>query len=298
MNTFQKNLLNLGYFVGVAFLSGTTFLVLKLLLKQASPLSASMLRLTFGFLSAGIGTLLFTRQIPVLRGRVLWETCLGGLLMFGIPSTFLCFAQARVFPGQTGIAMGSVPLWTLLIGALFYRGKLEIKKIIGIFLGLAGLVIMTGNSHLQGVSGEATGMILLLATVLCLGVGSNYNKRYFERNPDIISSTCLFYQFLSSSLLAIAVTFFVEGPNLPWFPPSLKTMMLIVYLGLGSTYVLAILIYKLFKTWGAVKTTSYTLLVPPIAIGLDFLYYQRVPSTTQMSSMLLVLMGIFLVLRK
>ena len=95
-----------------------------------------------------------------------------------MPAFLFTKAQTQVDSGLAGILNSATPLFTLIIGLIFYNSKAKLINIIGILLGLTGalgLIFYSTNGGNIFENVNYYGLFVVLATI-CYGINVNHVK--------------------------------------------------------------------------------------------------------------------------
>ncbi|MEM1214032.1 MAG: DMT family transporter, partial [Bacteroidota bacterium] len=96
-----------------------------------------------------------------------------GLLGTGIPSFLFPAAQEHVNSSLAGILNSMTPLFTLLLGLLFFGSTFSWAKTGGILLGLAGALFLIVCCDGMGVQSPGSYGVLILGACICYAISSN-----------------------------------------------------------------------------------------------------------------------------
>ncbi|WP_275783541.1 DMT family transporter [Pararhizobium gei] len=216
-----------------------------------------------------------------------------GLINNAIPHSFIFLGQTEIGAGLAAILNATTPIWTVLIAnALTEDEKFNLSKIAGSLLGLAGTVALIGPSALPGLAaeGRAKPMWALLFPVIAAisyGFAGTYGKRFRDLTPPVTAAG----QLTASTLIMLPVSLLVDTPwILPAPPPT--TLLAILALALVSTAYGYILFFRIIGRAGATNASLVTLLVPPGAILLGFLFLGESLERTHITGMLLIALGL------
>src|SRR6202142_2807094 len=147
---------------------GASFLFIAEGLKAIGPNGVTFVRLCFGF-----ATLAF---FPAARKRVerrAWPgILLVGVLWFAFPLSMFPFAEQRVSSALTGMLNAAVPLFTAIVASVLTRSAPSRRLAAGLFVGLAGTVLVAWPTLHQGRS-SMDGVLLTLAGVTSYGFALN-----------------------------------------------------------------------------------------------------------------------------
>jgi drug/metabolite transporter (DMT)-like permease len=232
------------------------------------------------------------RKVPTDKIPVMF---ISGLLGNLIPSFLFAAAGTKLNSSVSGILNALTPLFTLVVGALFFSQIITRDKLIGLFIGLAGcvfLIVINAAGKLDFTNYYA---ILPVIATLCYGVNANLVKRYLNNIPSLqITSVAL----CSVGVLAGAY-FFSTDINFSVVQSSqgLLAMGCIVLLGLMGTAVATVLSNKVIQLAGPVFTASVTYLIPVVALGWGLLDGEKLIGV-QYLSMFAIIAGVYMVNRR
>jgi drug/metabolite transporter (DMT)-like permease len=227
-----------------------------------------------------------------LRAR--WrQFLLLGLVNNAIPHTLIFLGQTEIGAGLAAILNATTPVWTVLIAnAMTQDEKLSIAKIAGCLLGLAGTAVLVGPSALPGLTSTDGGiplwaLLFPVVAAVSYGFAGTYSKRFRGLAPPVTATG----QLTASALIMLPLSLIVDAPwQLP--VPPLTTILSVLALALVSTAYAYILFFRILGRAGATNTSLFTLLVPPSAILLGFLFLGETLQPTDMAGMLLITIGL------
>lgn len=223
------------------------------------------------------------------------EFLLMGLINNAIPHAFIFLGQTHIGAGLAAILNATTPVWTVLIANMATQDeKLSAAKINGCLLGLAGTVVLIGPSALSDVYGGNGGvplwaLVLPVLAAVSYGLSATYGKRFRDLAPPVTATG----QLTASTLLMLPVALLVDMPwTLPM--PPLSALSAILGLALVSTAYAYILFFRIMAEAGATNTSLVTLLVPPSAILLGFLFLGETLHPVDFAGMALIASGLIL----
>ena len=115
---------------------GSSFILMKEGLKAFTPYQVASLRM----LSAGVILLPFAyralKQIPTNKMGLI---ILSGILGNFIPAYLFCIAETQIDSSLAGILNSLTPMFTIIVGVLFFKTQTSFVKIIGMIIGFIGL---------------------------------------------------------------------------------------------------------------------------------------------------------------
>lgn len=188
-------------FAAVYLLWGSTYLAIRFAVASFPPFLMAGTR----HLTAGVLLFTFLRlrgvAVPPPEARH-WRSALiiGGLLLLG-GNGLVSWAEQRVPSGLAALIVASVPLWMALVQGVQKRRRPRAAILVGLFVGLAGLVLLVMPGRLGGGGHvDSLGAAALLLAALSWVLGSLYSRKAI---------------LPSSTLLAIAIEM-IAGGALLW----------------------------------------------------------------------------------
>lgn len=227
-----------------------------------------------------------------LAGR--WrEFLLMGLINNAIPHAFIFLGQTHIGAGLAAILNATTPVWTVIIANMATDDeKLSSAKIGGCLLGLAGTVVLIGPSAIAGLFGNAGSvplwaLMLPVLAAVSYGLAATYGKRFRGLAPPVTAAG----QLTASTLMMLPVAALVDTPWALPMPP-LDATLAILALALVSTAYGYILFFRIMGEAGATNASLVTLLVPPSAILLGYLFLGETLQPADVGGMALIAAGL------
>ena len=258
----NKNGLALLLLLTLSLIWGTSFILIKQGLKVFSPDMLGALRVT----AAAIFLLpLALPRLKELKPGDHFKLLMSGLMGIFIPAFLFAFAQTKLNSSLAGILNTLSPLWTMIIGAMFFTQRFRGYAIIGILISFFGAVLLA----LSRSGGTITGfnVYALLIVAACALYGANLNWVKFKIHDlgsiTITSVSLLFIGPLAALYLFFATDFTVV---LTTNPGAWKAFGFIVLLALMSTAIAGLLFNKLLRISSPLYTSSVTYIMPIVAV--------------------------------
>jgi drug/metabolite transporter (DMT)-like permease len=294
----KKKYLSIIIFITLGFIWGSSFILMKKAMFASNgdyllhPEEVALLRLIIAMLALSPIVFMYWRRIPRKAYRYLLVV---GLLGNGIPAFLFTFAQTEVSSSLAGILNATVPLFTLIVGSLFFSFKSNKYNRIGVVLGFIGVttIIMGGHLDLQYNRLIYPGMIIIATLFYSISVSTV--KRYLQ-------------DLRSIEITAFAI-FIVGMPSLIYFlfspipqrisenPELLSGLMYTAILSLASTAFALILYNYLIKVSTALFASSVTYLIPLVAIMWGVMDGETL-AILQMIGGLILFFGVYLVYKR
>ena len=275
----------------LALIWGSSFILIKNGLTGLAPGEVGALRIV----SASVFLLpLSLKHIwKVNRKQVLLLFVVG---MFGslIPAFLFAAAQTRIPSSVAGILNALTPLFTMLLGVLFFAQRLSMKTFAGLLIGLGGtayLILMGSGEGLKGINYHA--LLVVMATIF---YGANLNLikfRITDLSARAITSISLLFV---GPFAAIYLLFFTEFTD-KLDQQHLWPISSVILLGVMGTALALILFNQLVKITTPVFTSSVTYLIPIVAVMWGLADGERL-QLHHLIGMVLIIAGVYLANRR
>lgn len=289
--------MNILYFILLAFFWGSAYIGVKYTLDVVPPYTSAFLRTFVGFLFFAVWYLIARKKV-YLPLKTAWRPWLAGTLIMTLPFMFLYWGQRFIPAGTGGILNGTVPLWVFVIAALTIKGedKFTWKKALGTLLGFGGLVLVFAPAlqNLHAIDKHVLfGMVSLLCMAVCYALGNVFTKHILTGNITMEQNIFHQFWFSAASLLIVALIIGEPLPSSEIFAP--KVLISMLYVGVCSSALALLLLYKLLKEWGALKASAATYFVPIVAVALDYILNGTVPGIYTITGMVVIIISLVLI---
>lgn len=210
----------------------------------------------------------FTLAIAFNRLKLLrWKDALAllgvGLLGNAIPYLLFPLAVSKLDSGIVGVLNSTVPIFTLLIGLVWFKTKIGWPSVVGIFLGLFGVLWLLVPGLEVDPATLYYGLFPILATV-CYAININILATKFP-HLDSLTITLLSLVFVGIPATAYVLsTDFIQimqNDPLAW-----TNLGYVAILGVMGTSLAAIMFNYLIKISGSLFGASVTYAIPVVAL--------------------------------
>jgi drug/metabolite transporter (DMT)-like permease len=275
-------------FILVIFIWGVGWPINKIGLQFMPPLWFVLFRILF----SGCALFLFLgvrNQIYMPRKRDLSIIFSLGFLQIGLFIILVTLGLNEVEAGRSAIITYTTPLWTTPIAAFVFKEKIAFQKLIGIFFGFVGILILFSpwgiNWHDHNI---LLGNFLILTSAICWALAiicSRYMKWY--REPIEL----LPWQFLVALIPTALVCFIVDPrPHIIWNTEIILILSFTAIFTTAFAYWAFILVSKTLP----ITTTSMGLLaIPIISFFTSYFFTGEQITLNKIIAMLFILIGLF-----
>ncbi len=279
----------------MALVWGSSFILIKVSLRAFTPAQVGAGRIAIAFL---FFLPILIRQAMQPETRVLFRKhwlmlLVSGAFGYSIPAQLFSAAGAHLSSSLIGAMNALSPLFTLILGSLFFGRPLVLRQAAGIALGVLGSVLLVFFSANGQFSVNAWALLVVLAT-LGYGLNTNVIGRYLNRLP------ALFIGVWSFSLVGIPALIYLLLTDFPvraMQPESrFPLLMLLILGGLGSG-LMSVFFNRVVQLTSPLFAASVTYLIPVVALVWGLLDAETIYGW-QYVGMAVCLLGVYLINRK
>jgi drug/metabolite transporter (DMT)-like permease len=265
------------------------FSVTKVALEEVHPLAFNAVR--FPMAAALLYIVLRLRgAIPMPTRAELPRVLALGLLGNLMYQMFFIFGLNRTTAGNASLLLASTPIITALLSASLGHERVRPRVWIGVVGTFAGILLVVLGGHARVASGPATlvGDLIMFGASIAWAfytVGSRPLVQRYGALP--ITAWTL---WIGSAGLVIAGLREMLRTN--WHQVSGLTWAAMVYAGVLSIGVAYIIWYYGVERLGNTRTSTYSNVVPVIAMTVAWLWLGEVPTAAQLIGTVVILGGV------
>ena len=276
----------------LALVWGSSFILIKRSLGAFPPEQVAAGRLVFALLFFTPFLARQSRQPDVrVAVRHRWVALLAsGVIGFVIPAFLFAEAGAHLNSSLAGALNSLSPLFTLILGGLFFGQSLKLRQVTGIFLGLAGSLLLVFFSATGSFQINQYAFLVVLAT-LCYGLNTNLIGRYISHLPAFVSTAWLFAFAGPIALLTLMPTDFLSRVL---HPQNNLPLAALATLGVFGSGLMSIFFNRVMQLASPLFAASVTYLIPIVALLWGVLDGETIYAV-QFAGMAVCLAGVWLV---
>jgi drug/metabolite transporter (DMT)-like permease len=244
----------------LAAIWGSSFLFIRIAAPAFGPVALVEVRTVSGalvllpLLAAGIG-------LGALRTHAR-RIALISVINFAVPFVLVTYAMLMLTAGFASMLNGTVPMWTALIGALWFGERVRPSQWLGLAIGAIGVVVLVGDKIELDPGGtgwtETIAVGAALLGMMFYGLSANVAKRTLGGVPPLVTAT-------GSQIGAAVLLAPVAASTWPAQTPSAGHWMAAVVLGVLCTGFAHLLFFRLIERVGAMRAANVTYLIPLFA---------------------------------
>ncbi len=222
---------------------------------------------------------------------------LAGAGMLGILFNQGCFIYGVGFtsPGEASIITTTMPVWVMLLAALFLKEPITFKKIAGIVLGASGalILVLSGGTLTDSGENHALGDLLVLTAqlsyALYLTLYRNFIKKY-----SLVTLMKWMFTFAAIAILPFSATDILATD---WAAVTPSQIYAVAYIVVGATFVAYMCIMIGQKTLRPTVVGMYNYVQPIVAciVGVIIGYDTFTPA--KIVAVILIFSGVYTVIK-
>jgi len=277
-----------GAFALLGLIWGSSFLWIKIGLREIGPVTLVAFRLLFGLI--GLLVVMGLQRQPFPRERRVILAYLGlSIFQTAMPFVLISWGETRIDSGLAAILNGTMPLFTIVIAHFWLQDdKLTWPRLVGLMVGFGGVVVLVSRDLKPG--GGFWGQLAVLVAAISYAAATTLSRKYLRGQPPVVQST-MFLAF-ATPLVWLLVPL---GESPVRFPSHAITWLGLLWLGLLGSCLAYILFFYLLNSWGPTRASLVTYVFPVIGLILGIVFLREQPDWRLFVGALLVVGGIVIV---
>jgi drug/metabolite transporter (DMT)-like permease len=259
--------LRLGEWIGVLLavvsssLGGTAAAVTRYLVGNADPITLAVLRWGIGFLCL-LPTAIVLRVRWPQRSDWLAVAALG-LCFFGLFFVLYNIAMSYTTAARASLALSTLPLQTMIVGALLGIEPLTRRKTAGVCIAVLGVFAALASGLSAAPAGAWKGELIMTGAVLCMAFYNVWSRPFIQRSSALGFLTV----GMGAGAAALLAVGLLTGRVAVLGSFGAPQWVAGVYLGVGGG-ALAFILWVLALERATPTRVANTMTVNPIAAGL------------------------------
>lgn len=272
--------------LGLAAVWGSSFMFIKVAVRDISPATAVLGRVAIGALTLALVAVFSSRirgGTGLLRGNWL-PLVVVGIFNTALPIFLLFWAETRIDSGTAAVLQATAPLFTAVLAFFWVHSeRASGERLAGLVVGFAGVAMLVGT--LQG--GSVVAGLAVVGSALCYAAAGLYAGRHLSHLPT---------EAVALGTLTVATLALLPAglADLPSTMPGWKSIASVVVLGTVGTGFAYLLYYGLVSGAGASRAILITYLVPGMALVYGAVFLDEALTWSALGGLAAILAGVAL----
>jgi len=279
--------------MSACFLWGISFIATIVALRSTPALTVASLRLVMAALCFGLW--LAIRRPKLKRGGVKWWFELFVLSLIGMGHYAVqTYGLQYTTASNASLYVVTGPISILLLGAIFLRERITLKKAIGIVVAVAGVLIVMGLDTLLAFELQTNllGDALVLASIFMWAVFTVFGKKMTDQLGALaltgLTTIMGALWMLPVGLLALERRDLTLGAIAP------AGWLAIVFLGVGCSFLATLFYFMALQHSESQKVGVYLYTIPPMTALFAAIFLGESIGVSLVAGALLVFGGVYL----
>ena len=277
------------FLITLAMVWGSSFILMKKALIGLTPIQLGALRM---LIAGGFLLLIGFKSLKNIQKRHWKHIVSTALLGTFIPVFLFAYAVNDIDSSIVSILNSFTPFNTLIIGSLVFGFTFKKKQLIGIFIGLAGTILLI----LKGADLNPHQNYWFALLIIIASIGYAFNVNIVKKHLHDLSAFSIvagnFLLLMIPALLVLISTDFFSTYEMN--DENLHSLGYITILAIVGTGLAKVLYNKMVHLATPVFASSVTYLIPIVAIMWGVIDGERL-SLVQLLAGIIILVGVYLV---
>lgn len=280
--------------IALSLIWGGSFFFIKMLLHDFGPWTIAFLRSGMGLVV--IVCIMLALRKPFRLRTISWiPMTIMALINTAIPWALIGFSETRLPSSMASVLNATTPVWTIIVGVLFFRSVSSKRQWLGIGIATIGLIVLLDINPETFISVDMLGFGCMIAATFCYAIGSQLSKNLLTIGYSMYQVT--FGTLLCTMIGSGIMAFSTEEVSLSHLA-SLSNILMIVGLGMFGSGIAYILFYYMVEKGSAEFATMVTYLVPCTAVLWGYTLLDENIKWTLLVGLMIILAGVFIASRK
>jgi drug/metabolite transporter (DMT)-like permease len=274
-------------YMGSCLIWGSTWMMIKIGLRGAPPLTSIAVRMTIASLI--VAALLRVVRVPLPRdARFVGTGVFLGFFQVILPYVFVYYGEQRVPSGLAAVLYATLPLLVAVLAYFWLRNPITARKLAGVAIGMVGVGVIFADNLRLGRE-HAAGIAMVMGSVTASAIGSVGTKKLSHGHHPIAS---LFVPFVTAAVVTWLLALAAESPLELHYNGA--TWATIVYLAAAGSVCAFAMFFYVMQHLDVTVVSYQTFIIPIIAVILGAIFLGETISGRVALGAALILSGISL----
>jgi drug/metabolite transporter (DMT)-like permease len=281
-------------FLALCVIWSSTWLAIKIGLRDLPPVSYAGIRFVIAvivLLAVSVG------RVPLLPKRRSDFKLLAftGVLMFAANYGLLFWAELHVSSGLSAVLQATIPIFGMVFAHFLIPSEpLRWQRIIGALLAISGVAVICARLlDFGGALAFWGGVAVVFGAATAAYSNGLLKARALQLAPAMIAAWQMIF-----GLVPLLITGFLLDGNPVHFHWTRSAVLCLLYLAVIGSALAFLLLYWLLPRMTVTNLQTISLITPPGAVAIGWLFGGEVFSLWSLAGGALVLAGIWVIFRK
>ncbi len=274
---------------------GFAFPFIKIGLKELSPINLTIMRFFIVCMVFAAILAIKHKNFSTIYGKDIPKIFILGFFGIMVYHLGLNYGEQYISPSTASLIIATIPVFTVVLAAIFLDEAITWKKLFGVILALFGVITISiwgkpsASLEIKYVSGA---LVILLSAIMAsfyTVAGKRMLKRY-----SALSLTVYAMLFGSLGLLPFLNGSIVEEVT----KMSSISWIAVIFLGIFSTVIGYSLWYAILKIRDASEVSAYLYCIPVVTILIDLFIFKEKITLLFILGGILIIIGLIIVNKK
>jgi drug/metabolite transporter (DMT)-like permease len=207
------------------------------------------------------------------------------------PAFLFTYAETGISSGLAGMLNSFTPIFTIIIGFLFFKTKLTNKQILGTIIGTLGIIALVLTGKTASLNGDWDHILAIVLATLLYAISLTTIKNKLSNFNSFEITSLAFLIIFPFSIGGFFLTDTIQTFNSN--PMAYQGIFYIIILSIVGTALAVVLFNRIIAFSSALFASSVTYFIPIVAVLIGFTFGETI-NLWQVLSMLIVLSGVII----
>jgi drug/metabolite transporter (DMT)-like permease len=230
-------------------------------------------------------------KLKKLSGKNILPLAIVGFCGNFFPAFLFTYAETGISSGLAGMLNSFTPIFTIIIGFLFFKTKLTNKQIIGTVIGTLGIIALVLTGKTASLNGDWDHILAIVLATLLYAISLTTIKNKLSNFNSFEITSLAFLIIFPFSICGFFLTDTIQTFNSN--PMAYQGIFYIIILSIVGTALAVVLFNRIIAFSSALFASSVTYFIPIVAVLIGFTFGETI-NLWQVLSMLIVLSGVII----
>ncbi|MEG3618408.1 EamA family transporter [Magnetovibrio sp. PR-2] len=269
----------------LALIWSSSFTVIKVGVESVPPVTLALLRIAIGAFLLFAWLTFKGHKLPT-QPQIWGSFFLIGVFGYALPFTLINWGEQQIPSGLAAIVIAAMPLAALVLGRIFSDEVLNVRRLIGVLVGFAGVIVLMGPEVLLALGDQALRQLAIAGAALCYAIGGILFRKLPTAKPLEHGTGVL----IASTILLLPLAWVFEDPLAVAY--TWTSVWTSIYLGLLPTAVATILLIMVIASRGVTFLALNNYLIPLMGVLWGYLFLDEQITPEILMALALIFAGI------